>query len=54
MGVKISIDDFGVQNSNIARLADLEYDEIKIDKSLVDGINESYKKISSLSFAMHC
>ena len=44
VGVKISIDDFGVQNSNIARLANLEYDEIKIDKSLVDGINESYKK----------
>jgi sensor c-di-GMP phosphodiesterase-like protein len=44
VGVKISIDDFGVQNSNIARLANLEYDEIKIDKSLVDGINESYKR----------
>lgn len=44
LGVKISIDDFGVQNSNIARLSQLEYDEIKIDKSLVDGISEHYKQ----------
>lgn len=44
IGVKISIDDFGVQNSNISRLAKLEYDEIKIDKSLVDGISENYKQ----------
>lgn len=43
-GMNISIDDFGVQNSNLARLSDLEYDEIKIDKSLVDGINEHYKR----------
>ena len=42
--MKISIDDFGVQNSNIARLANLDYDEIKVDKSLVDGISESYKQ----------
>lgn len=44
LGVKISIDDFGVQNSNLARLSQLEYDEIKIDKSLVDGISEDYKQ----------
>jgi len=44
IGVKISIDDFGVQNSNLARLSNLEYDEIKIDKSLVDGISEHYKQ----------
>lgn len=43
-GVKISIDDFGVQNSNLARLSNLKYDEIKVDKSLVDGINEHYKQ----------
>jgi EAL domain-containing protein (putative c-di-GMP-specific phosphodiesterase class I) len=33
-----------VQNSNLARLSLLEYDEIKIDKSLVDGISEHYKQ----------
>lgn len=44
VGVKISIDDFGVQNSNLARLTNLKYDEIKVDKSLVDGINEDYKQ----------
>ena len=44
IGVKVSIDDFGVQNSNLARLTNLEYDEIKIDKSLVDGISEHYKQ----------
>ncbi|HGE6929414.1 TPA: EAL domain-containing protein [Enterobacter cloacae] len=44
LGVRISIDDFGVQNSNLDRLSLLEYDEIKIDKSLVDGITEHYKQ----------
>jgi len=44
IGVQISIDDFGVQNSNLARLSHLQYDEIKIDKSLVDGISEHYKQ----------
>ena len=44
LGIKVSIDDFGVQNSNLARLSLLEYDEIKIDKSLVDGISEHYKQ----------
>ncbi|HID3221529.1 TPA: EAL domain-containing protein [Enterobacter cloacae] len=44
LGVRISIDDFGVKNSNLDRLSLLEYDEIKIDKSLVDGINEHYKQ----------
>ncbi len=43
-GVKISIDDFGVQNSNLAVLTNLKYDEIKVDKSLVDGISEHYKQ----------
>ena len=43
-GVKISIDDFGVQNSNLAGLTNLKYDEIKVDKSLVDGISEHYKQ----------
>lgn len=33
-----------MQNSNLARISLLEYDEIKIDKSLVDGINEHYKQ----------
>lgn len=33
-----------MQNSNLARLSQLEYDEIKIDKSLVDGISEDYKQ----------
>lgn len=44
LDVRISIDDFGVQNSNLTRLSLLEFDEIKIDKSLVDGINERYKQ----------
>ncbi|TYR69985.1 EAL domain-containing protein, partial [Enterobacter hormaechei] len=28
----------------LARLSNLKYDEIKVDKSLVDGINEHYKQ----------
>lgn len=50
--MSISIDDFGVKNSNLDRLSLLEYDEIKIDKSLVDGINEHYKQNIFAIFAM--
>lgn len=52
LGVRISIDDFGVKNSNLDRLSLLEYDEIKIYKSLVDGINEHYKQNIFAIFAM--
>jgi predicted signal transduction protein with EAL and GGDEF domain len=41
MGVKFSIDDFGTGYSNLAKLLDLRFDELKIDRSLIQRINEN-------------
>jgi len=35
MGVRISLDDFGTGHSSLARLAELEVDELKIDRTFV-------------------
>lgn len=37
-GFRISLDDFGCAYSNIVTLAQIEFDEVKIDKSLVDDL----------------
>jgi len=37
-GVKISLDDFGVQDSNFSRLIELDIDCVKLDKLLIDGV----------------
>lgn len=37
-GFKLSLDDFGCAYSNIVTLAQIEFDEIKIDKSLIDHL----------------
>lgn len=42
-GFKVSLDDFGCAYSNIVTLANVSVDEIKIDKSLVDYIEENQK-----------
>jgi len=46
LGVKISIDDFGVGYSSMSQLLDLSVDEIKIDKSFVLALETDERAIS--------
>jgi diguanylate cyclase len=45
-GMRISIDDFGVGYSSMARLLDLAVDEVKIDKSFVLAIDDDRRAIA--------
>jgi EAL domain-containing protein (putative c-di-GMP-specific phosphodiesterase class I) len=46
LGVKISIDDFGVGYSSMSQLLELPVDEIKIDKSFVLALDTDSRAIS--------
>ncbi len=41
MGVKISVDDFGTGFSNLVMLTRFAFDEVKIDRSLVQGLDQA-------------
>ena len=43
VGFGISLDDFGTRYSNLSILTTIDFDEIKLDKSLIDFISENRK-----------
>lgn len=45
-GVRIALDDFGLEASNLDRLITLPIDIVKIDKKLVDNVNEDFKSVA--------
>lgn len=47
-GVAISLDDFGVGNSSLSRLNDIELDSVKIDRSFVDRIDSEPRRAAFL------
>ncbi len=53
-GFSLSLDDFGSGHSNLAIITNAHFDEIKIDKSLIDNIvdNEKATTITNLAITM--
>lgn len=52
-GIAISIDDFGIGYSNLSQLARLDYDALKIDRSLVNSFGEHGKAEAMLAAIIH-
>lgn len=48
-GFSIALDDFGSGFSNIAALAENDFDVVKFDKSLIDTIFEMISRVRSFS-----
>ena len=42
-GAKVALDDFGVEQSNLSRLLELNVDYIKLDRSLTQSLNQNAK-----------
>lgn len=38
IGVKVALDDFGTEYANLSVLINIDFDEVKLDKSLIDNI----------------
>lgn len=52
LGVRFSMDDFGAGYSNLATVARLPFDAIKIDRSLVHGVSDDPERQSILRVAI--
>jgi EAL domain-containing protein (putative c-di-GMP-specific phosphodiesterase class I) len=51
MGVRLSLDDFGMGESSLSRLQQLHFDEVKIDRSFVRGVCSEPTDRSIVTFA---
>ncbi|WP_457746607.1 EAL domain-containing protein [Sulfurimonas sp.] len=45
LGIKIAVDDFGVENSNFSRLVELDFDYIKLDGLFIKNLDVNSKDI---------
>ncbi len=51
-GFSVSLDDFGAEYSNLLMLANMEFSQIKIDKSLIDHICDDWKSRTIVEYAI--
>ena len=51
-GFSVSLDDFGSQYSNIALLSNIDFDELKFDKSMVDNLAVNQKSQVIMRYAI--
>ena len=51
LGVRVSLDDFGTGDSTLARLKDLSFDEVKIDRCFVAGVADDPTDRNIVEFA---
>ena len=52
LGIRLAIDDFGAGYSNLATLARLPFDTIKLDRSLVSGLSADHEKQTIVRIAL--
>lgn len=52
LGIKIAIDDFGVEYANLDMLSKIDYDIIKLDKQFIDNIQNSFIHQESIIFIL--
>ncbi len=43
IGVKVALDDFGTEYANLSVLINIDFDEVKLDKSLIDSVCTDHK-----------
>ena len=59
LGISIAIDDFGVGESSLSRIGQIQFDELKIDRSLVTWVDIAsnqptvIRSIVSMARALH-
>lgn len=52
-GFKLSLDDYGSHYSNVTILANIDFDEVKLDKSIIQILSENKKARSIVSSTIH-
>jgi hypothetical protein len=53
LGVSVAIDDFGTGQSSLAYLQQLKFDELKIDRSFIQGVERHFDRIAIVELILN-